>query len=32
MQELSRHQPGALFRNFAETGEVLAEILTPQLS
>ena len=32
MQELSRHQPGALFQNFAETGEVLAEILTPQLS
>jgi phosphoglycolate phosphatase len=32
MQELSRHQPGALFQNFAATGDVLTEILTPQLS
>ncbi|MGC8774699.1 MAG: HAD family hydrolase [Chlorobaculum sp.] len=32
MQELSRHQPGALFQNFAKTGEVITEILTPQLS
>jgi phosphoglycolate phosphatase len=32
MQELSRHQPGALFPNFAATGEVLTEILTQQLS
>jgi phosphoglycolate phosphatase-like HAD superfamily hydrolase len=32
MQELSKHQPGALFRNFAETGNVLTQILTPQPS
>jgi len=32
MHELSKHQPGALFRNFAATGDVLTEILSPQHS
>jgi phosphoglycolate phosphatase-like HAD superfamily hydrolase len=31
-QELSRHNPGALFENFAATGEVLSEILSLQPS
>ncbi len=32
MEELARHNPDALFRNFAETDKVLAEIVTPQHS
>ncbi|MBN1928952.1 MAG: HAD family hydrolase [Chlorobiaceae bacterium] len=32
MEELARHKPGALFSNLAGTGDVLAEILTPQHS
>jgi len=32
MEDLARHNPGALFSNFAGTDEVLAEILTPQHS
>jgi phosphoglycolate phosphatase len=32
IQELSRHNPGALFENFAATGDVLTEILSPQHS
>lgn len=32
MEELARHNPGTLFRNFAETDEVLASILTPKHS
>jgi phosphoglycolate phosphatase-like HAD superfamily hydrolase len=30
MQELAAHQPGALFENFASTGDVVTEILNPQ--
>ncbi|HHE08174.1 MAG TPA: hydrolase, partial [Chlorobaculum parvum] len=32
MEELARHNPDALFRNFAKTNEVLTEIVTPQHS
>jgi phosphoglycolate phosphatase len=32
MQELIQHNPGALFKNFADTGDVLTEILSPQPS
>lgn len=32
MEELARHNPGTLFRNFTETNEVLASILTPKHS
>lgn len=32
MQELAAHNPGALFENFAATGEVITEILNPQSS
>jgi phosphoglycolate phosphatase-like HAD superfamily hydrolase len=30
MQELAAHNPGALFENFAATGDVVTEILNPQ--
>lgn len=32
MEELATHNPGALFSNFASTGAVLTEILSPQPS